>query len=115
MNPSTLHPHLQNVFLLTEADMKTLCSIAKANPRHKEWGHMRLYLQRQVEAIALGRYGSMEALQEARQQALRTRVDRRLKKRDREDNQDRIEDEEREVRGFVRKRCGVSWVGALIL
>lgn len=43
-----LQGNAKELYLLTDADFKKLGSVPKANPKHKDWTPMRLYLESQV-------------------------------------------------------------------
>ncbi|KAK9787240.1 hypothetical protein WJX73_003679 [Symbiochloris irregularis] len=75
--------HAKELFQLTDADFKKLGSLSKANPRHKDWTAMRLYLQSQVEAAAHKKYGSAEGIEEHRRSQLEARLEAKAKKRTR--------------------------------
>ena len=48
-----LQGNAKELYLLTDADFKKLGSLSKANPKHKDWTAMRLYLESQVSAKQL--------------------------------------------------------------
>ena len=57
------HPqgNAKELYLVTDADFKKLGSVAKANPKHKDWTPMRLYLESQVLDITFTSTGSFHA------------------------------------------------------
>ena len=48
-----LQGNAKELYLLTDADFKKLGSLEKANPKHKDWKPMRLYLDSQARLLGL--------------------------------------------------------------
>ncbi|KAL6756598.1 hypothetical protein V8C86DRAFT_2646054 [Haematococcus lacustris] len=60
----------KELFLLSDGDLKRLGCITKANPQHKQWSGMKLYLKLQVAEVAQRKHGGAQSLQEARHSRL---------------------------------------------
>lgn len=69
------------IYLLTDLDLKKLGTLKKPNPQNRNWQPMQLYLQSQVEEIAEKKHGSIEQLEQLRQDRLESRLQERLRKR----------------------------------
>ena len=100
----------KELYLLTDSDFKKLGSLAKANPKHKDWVAMRLYLESQartrrgavllpgaarvsaaasppraqVRGAAHTKYGGEQGIKDRRAKQLATQAERRTKKRTQE-------------------------------
>ncbi|KAJ9530916.1 hypothetical protein QJQ45_028791 [Haematococcus lacustris] len=71
----------KELFLLSDGDLKRLGCITKANPQHKQWSGMKLYLKLQVAEVAQRKHGGAQSLQEARHSRLQGRIASRVAKR----------------------------------
>lgn len=75
-------------YMLTDGELGKLGSLRKANPRHKEWQPMRLYLLSQVERLARDKWGDEDAMEASRDDRVRRRILKRQKKRQDIERQD---------------------------
>lgn len=69
-------------YLIPEESMKVLKFVSKDNPHNSGWIPMKLYLRKHVIALAIRRFGSMEALEEERQKRETAKFERHLVKTD---------------------------------
>ncbi|AFN83921.1 DNA excision repair protein [Encephalitozoon romaleae SJ-2008] len=71
-------------YLLTNDELKELRFLERPNPRKGTWSNMYLYLQSEVEEIAIRKWGSLDKVEETKRGRKRRADDRkirRLKKR----------------------------------
>lgn len=90
-------------YLLKDCDLEkrepALRFIVKKNPRHAQWGDMKLYLKLQVVKRALEVWGSQEALEDAKEVRQENREKMKQKKFDK-----KVKELRRAVRSSVWKR-----------
>ncbi|EDL98833.1 xeroderma pigmentosum, complementation group A (predicted), isoform CRA_b [Rattus norvegicus] len=90
-------------YLLKDCDLEkrepALRFIVKKNPRHSQWGDMKLYLKLQVVKRALEVWGSQEALEDAKEVRQENREKMKQKKFDK-----KVKELRRAVRSSVWKR-----------
>ncbi|KAH0503821.1 DNA repair protein complementing XP-A cells-like protein [Microtus ochrogaster] len=89
-------------YLMSHFDFPTCDScrfIVKKNPRHAQWGDMKLYLKLQVVKRALEVWGSQEALEDAKEVRQENREKMKQKKFDK-----KVKELRRAVRSSVWKR-----------
>ncbi|XP_040860520.1 DNA repair protein complementing XP-A cells [Ochotona curzoniae] len=90
-------------YLLKDCDLEkrepALKFIVKKNPRHSQWGDMKLYLKLQIVQRALEVWGSQEALEAAKEVRQENREKMRQKKFDK-----KVKELRRAVRSSVWKR-----------
>ncbi|GBF90282.1 hypothetical protein Rsub_02388 [Raphidocelis subcapitata] len=53
----------KSLYLLSDADLRPLGSLEKANPQNKNWNAMRMYLASQVRGAAVKKHGSLDAIE----------------------------------------------------
>mmetsp|Transcript_8164 Transcript_8164/g.17499 ORF Transcript_8164/g.17499 Transcript_8164/m.17499 type:complete len:175 (+) Transcript_8164:18-542(+) len=71
----------KQLYMLTDKDLSKLGTVTKTNPQHKNWTAMKLYLQSQVEEVAVRKHGSLEDIEEMRHNRLEAKINDRLNKR----------------------------------
>lgn len=69
-------------YLISEESMKVLKFMSKDNPHHPGWTPMKLYLRKHVMAMAVERFGSLEALELERKKRESSKFERNLTKTD---------------------------------
>jgi hypothetical protein len=90
---------VKQLYLLTDADIAHLGSLRRDNPVKSQWTSMRLYLQSQVEAVAVAKHGSLDELETRRRSQSLIQSEKRIRKtRD-----------GREERESEQKRVKVHW------
>eukprot|EP01041_Mallomonas_annulata_P001481 gene1481-2846_t len=67
-----------STYLLAESSMRTMKFMAKDNPKKSGWTQMKLYLRKHAEALAIKKWGSMEALTEEKQRREQARFEKSL-------------------------------------
>ncbi|NP_001411784.1 DNA repair protein complementing XP-A cells homolog isoform 2 [Mus musculus] len=90
-------------YLLKDCDLEkrepALRFLVKKNPRHSQWGDMKLYLKLQVVKRALEVWGSQEALEDAKEVRQENREKMKQKKFDK-----KVKELRRAIRSSVWKR-----------
>ena len=66
--------------MLSDSDLSKLGRLVKENPRHKQWKPMHLFLEMQVESASLMKFGGAAALDDAREDLVKRRREKRLKR-----------------------------------
>ena len=75
------------------------CSIKRDNPMKSQWNSMRLYLQSQVETVAIRKYGSLQAMEQQRRNGALIQTKRRIRDAQADRIREEAEKERLEVRG----------------
>lgn len=70
-----------SMYLLSDADLHTVGFLEKLNPRHQRFAPMKQYLISQVEAVAVAKHGSLEALEAQKQHRMHGKLQQRIQKR----------------------------------
>ncbi|KAK9821955.1 hypothetical protein WJX81_002410, partial [Elliptochloris bilobata] len=69
--------HAKEAFCLSEKDLETLSPRLKANPRARKSGPpMKLYNQDELQALAVAKFGTLEAVEAERDRRLAVREQR---------------------------------------
>lgn len=67
-------------YLLTNDELKELRFLERPNPHKGTWSNMHLYLQSEVEEIAIRKWGSLDKVEESKRRRKKTTDDRKIRR-----------------------------------